>query len=212
MNKKDAKDWAYMLFRPKTEKMLFRLFKTACSDKLNLNSILVDTAPSRFMDGNLIYKLSVDAFMFNILPDIYDVSVTARKEQYHDRQEICRIENKCNTSVRDYIRCMAKIINKSNISFSSIFNYLMKDIMRLKQSWSDLQCAGIAVYNLLNKEFDIRDDDFYAHGYPKFNCFQMNSLEHKIAKLLKIPYNRPQNVILKNLATIIAYHVSRTIK
>ena len=211
MNKKDAKDWVYMLFRPKTEKMLFRLFKTACYDKLNLDSILADTVPSDIMDGNYIYKLSVDAFMFQVF-DTYDVSATARKIQYHDRQGICRTENKCNVTVRDYIRYLAKIIDKSDIIFSLIFNYLMENPTFLKQAWSDLQCAGIAVYNSLNKEFNICDDDFYTYGYPKFNCFQINELEHKMVKLLKIPYKRPQNIILKNLATIITYHLSRKVR
>ena len=211
MKKKDAKDWVYLLFRPKTEKMLFKLFKTACSNELNLDTILVDTVPSKIMDSSHTYKLSVDAFMFNIL-EVYDVSLTAQKEQYHDRQEICREENKCNVSVKDYIKYMADIIKKSDIVFSAVFNYLMKDARFLKQTWLDVQCVGIATYNTLNHEFDLCDDDFYAYGYPKFNSFQMQKLEQKVVELLDIPYQRPQNIILKNLATIMTYHISRTAK
>ena len=80
----NVKDWAYMLFRPKMERKLFNLLRLASSKQLCLDSVLVDVVPSHVMDENQIYKLSVDAFVFGVLDRTYDVSLTARKERYHD--------------------------------------------------------------------------------------------------------------------------------
>ncbi len=207
----NVKDWAYMLFRPKMERKLFNLLRLASSKQLCLDSVLVDVVPSHVMDENQIYKLSVDAFVFGVLDRTYDVSLTARKERYHDCSDVCREEPKCNVSVKEYVKNLAVIIKQNKVTTVTEIENLMCGSRLLQAVWNDLQQAGRIMYNALSDEYNLKGDDFYAYGYPLFSTQELYVFENKIVKLLNLPLGRPDGFAIKNISTVMAYHLSKAI-
>ena len=207
----NVKDWVRMLFRPKMERKLFNLLRMASSKQLSLDSVLIDKTSSNEIKDDQFYKLSVDAFVFGVISDTYDVSLTARKVVYHDCKNDCKYEPKCNVTVGEYVKNLADLVLENKLLTYQDVNNLMRGSHLLQDIWNDAQKIGRKLYGALSDEYNLTDDDLYAYGYPVFSIQKMYLFETRVASLLNLSFERPKEIAIKNISSVVAYHLSRAI-
>lgn len=220
---KQIRDWAYLLFRPKWERLLYKLLRKVSNDEnLRLGTVLYDYCHPGHMDGKL-FKSGVDAMFIGWLgrfnakrsASLQAQEMTVGLEPMPDGTAPAIATHEvflCNRTLKEYLQRMAAYISSENVS-NRDRDYL-KDLLEYKclglfSCWQGRQIAARKMITIL-AEKGISAEELYADNFADLDSEKVQSTIVCLGQAVGITNSHDATKTrLPNWATVVACYCSR---
>ena len=208
---KQVKDWAYLLFRPKWERWLYKLLRKASCDKyLRLDTVLYDYCRPTEMEGK-IFKAGVDAMFIGWI-GIFDAKFSSKKQFCPSIHGVSRQEVLCNQTLKEYLKAMADYIASDKVSAAD--RHFLKelahdDFLGLRQCWFNRQKAAKELVSKISENGAFFVRCLYEPNFGGVQSGLVDNIKTGLRSSLKIKASRVETSRdIPNWATLVAYYCS----
>jgi len=219
---KTIKEWAYLLFRPKWERRLYKLLKNASLDKhLCLDTVLYDYCLPEEMEGK-IFKAGVDAMFIGWLGQV-DAKVSARKLYALQAQNVVigleplpdgsapsiatHEAVVLNSPLKEYLRQMARYVKSDKVSDADrcyLKGLSRNEFLGLAGIWQERQKAARRMILVL-QENNIEAKDLYVDNFSGANYLKQQNIKACFRQVVDVKASKVSSSFPNNWTTLMAY-------
>lgn len=195
---------SYFWFRPRLEEQLLEVMKQVSGERnicwvTRLYEYNSDVPYGR----ERLYKPAVDAFFFKVLNRVWRASETAEFWEYVDVEDDVRKFVCGDTTVGNYIRCLAKVLkNEKGLELK-----VQEDWPKL---WQNSQMQGKKVFDNLYSVYKLETSSLYADNCAGYT----GSFRHKMQKMICYRLGIKHQEVppaLSDVASMVAFYVSQSL-
>lgn len=223
---KKIKEWAYLLFRPRWERRLYKLLKNASLDQdLSLDTVIYSYCPPEEMDGK-VFKAGIDAMFIGWL-GLFDAKITVEKSYVLQAQGVMiglasmpdgsppefatheRIHGKM--TLREYLKLIARYVVSDYFSENDrlyLKDLVRRDFLGLSLCWLHRQIAAQSMLlELADKGVPV--SQMYASNFADIDHKELQTIKLGLRKKIAIKASAvatPNDC--SNWATLLAYYCS----
>lgn len=222
---KKIKEWAYLLFRPKWERRLYKLLKNASLDKnLCLGTVLYDYCSSEKEEGKF-FKAGIDAMFIGWI-GCFNTKISARKLYALQAQNVVigleplpdgsapdvatHEAVVLNSPLKEYLKHMARYIESDEV-LDCNRHYLKSlsetDFLGLTGVWQKRQKAACQMVRLL-VEKEIKAEELYIDDFNGADYKEQQNIKLCFRHIIDIKASRATSSFPDNWATLVAYYCS----
>ncbi len=195
---------SYFWFRPRLEKQLFDVMKQVSGEcNFGLDTRMYEYNPDVPYGREKLYKPAVDAFFFKVLKRVWRASETAEFWVYVDAENGVRNFVCSDTTVGNYVRCLAKVLkNEKGLELKVQENW--------SKLWQNSQMQGKKVFDNLYAVYKLETSSLYADNCAGYTGSFRYKMQKMICCQLGIKHQKVP-LALSDVASVVSFYVAQSL-